>query len=582
MCFCIARLLVGLYAVRRWRTNSQPLDDPALLSLVASLRRAMGCRRSIEVREAADVGGPVTVGWRRPIVLLPPQWRNWDDDELRAVLAHEVAHIRRADYAAWLVARFSVALHFYHPLAHWLASRLHLQQELAADALGARHAGGRRAYVRALARLALRQEESVRAGPARAFLPVRETLMRRIAMLRTEEKSCGETWSRPLAVLLLGLIVLGVSALRDPAQAGEKPPTSSPEATPAPAPVPRPGVNRPPFEYCYCSPEAAGFYAFRPSVYFSADPRMKKFAGEIDKTIREMGGPESFPKIEEIEQISGCIFLEVNEKAPKGQRHMLISSVLILRTTGEYDWKKILESVAKKVVEGQCEGRTYYKVAASDLKSPVFFNLVAASMSRGDKAIYFFQPDKRTLAIGSEKQFQEMIRNGPHAKPAWAVAAGWNVVERGVFAAAITNQEQHFSKVWLASPPEEIPADVNTAVAKTTAMVFGMDYDDELRADLFAACANQEDAVAYAYAMLAWASKGQTTIREALEKLHDGDPRPLLGQKFLKQTSIGMELGAGAQKPAIVHAQGHVKVNLAELFGFVAGAKVQAMEVKDD
>src|SRR5439155_1554329 len=129
----------------------------------------------IDVREATDVGGPVTVGWWRPLVLLPPQWHTWGDEELRAVLAHEVAHVRRADYAAWLVARFSVALHFYHPLAHWLAARLHLQQELAADALGACHAGGRQAYLRALARLALRQEETVCTGPARAFLPARKT-----------------------------------------------------------------------------------------------------------------------------------------------------------------------------------------------------------------------------------------------------------------------------------------------------------------------------------------------------------------------------------------------------------------------
>ena len=53
------------------------------------------------------------------------------------MLAHELAHVRRTDYLAGLLARLGVALHFYHPLVYWLAARLHLQQELAADALAA-------------------------------------------------------------------------------------------------------------------------------------------------------------------------------------------------------------------------------------------------------------------------------------------------------------------------------------------------------------------------------------------------------------------------------------------------------------
>ncbi len=44
----------------------------------------------------------------------------------------------RGDFLTGLLAQLSVALHFYHPLAHWLAKRLRLEQELAADAWGSR------------------------------------------------------------------------------------------------------------------------------------------------------------------------------------------------------------------------------------------------------------------------------------------------------------------------------------------------------------------------------------------------------------------------------------------------------------
>ena len=583
-----SRLLLGLYAVFRWHRNSRPLDDPALLALLAHLLCGMGCRRRVAVREASDVGGPVTVGWRRPVILLPPSWRTWGKGELRAVLAHEAAHVRRQDYAAWLLARLGVALHFYHPLAHWLAAQLHLQQELAADALGAAHAGGRRAYLQALARLALRQQNVACDGPARAFLPARGTLVRRIAMLRTEERGARGACPWPLAVMLLGLVGVAVSALRGPARAGDEPRPADPQAAEGQAPkTPMKespaAAQRPPFAYCLCSPDAAGFFAFRPSVLFS-DPRIKEAAEKEMAGLLEMiGVPSSFPKLEEIEQVTGCIFLKFNEKAPKGQRGMLLGSLLTLRTTAEYDWKKIVESVARKVAEVPLEGRTYYRVALRDFKSPLLLGMLADPAWRRDGSVCFFQPDPRTLAMGSEQQFKEMIRNGPAVKPAWAVAGGWERVERGVLAVAISNQQQRFSKSWLASPPEEVPPAVNAAVAKTTTLVFGVDYDGELRADLFAACANEQDAVTVANALLNWVAQGQTALHESLAKPEQrAEARLRWGKKFLDQTSVGLEGAAPEAEATLAHASGHAKAGLAEVFDFLSGAKVEAVRVPDE
>ena len=100
------------------------------------------------------------------------------------MLAHELAHIVRGDYATGLLARLAVVLNYYHPLVRWMAARLRLQQEQAADALGARFAGGPTRYLVALSSLALRQDGRSPSWPARAFLPARGTLIRRIAMLR--------------------------------------------------------------------------------------------------------------------------------------------------------------------------------------------------------------------------------------------------------------------------------------------------------------------------------------------------------------------------------------------------------------
>ena len=137
----VLRLLTGLWAVQLCRRRGTVVNDPPLLGLCDQIRLAIGCHQRVEIREVPELTAPATAGWRSPVIMLPDDWRSWDDTDRRAVLAHELAHIRRADYAAGLIARLALALEFYHPLVHWMARRLQLQQEMAADALGARFAG---------------------------------------------------------------------------------------------------------------------------------------------------------------------------------------------------------------------------------------------------------------------------------------------------------------------------------------------------------------------------------------------------------------------------------------------------------
>lgn len=179
-----ARLLAGWLTVRRCLRRSGLIADRSLNELVTVLCVELGCRRHVAVCESDEVTSAATVGWRKPVILLPRGWRDWSDTERRAVLAHELAHVTAGDAASWLAAQFGLLLHFYHPLVHWLTHRLRLEQELAADALAARITGSANKYLTTLAELAVRQPDRPIAWPARAFLPTRGTLLRRIEMLR--------------------------------------------------------------------------------------------------------------------------------------------------------------------------------------------------------------------------------------------------------------------------------------------------------------------------------------------------------------------------------------------------------------
>jgi len=105
----LVRLCLGLWAVRLCRRRGTIVDDPKLLEQVDEIKVAMGCRSGVEIREIPELTTPATAGWRQPVILLPHDWRAWRDADRRAVLAHELAHIQRSDYAAGLLARLALA-----------------------------------------------------------------------------------------------------------------------------------------------------------------------------------------------------------------------------------------------------------------------------------------------------------------------------------------------------------------------------------------------------------------------------------------------------------------------------------------
>ena len=209
----------ALAAVRAYRKRTQLVTDRELLRILDAIRVRIGCDRRIALRESAEIAAPATIGWRRPVILLPPQWREWSEGERRVVLAHEVAHVVRGDFAGWLFAQFSVVLHFYNPLVHWLARRLRIEQELAADAWGATAAGGSGTYLTTLASMALRQDDRAANWAARPFLPARGTLLRRIEMLRDRKlpQTFSFSWPKQIALWsLLAMLGLFIAGLRVP------------------------------------------------------------------------------------------------------------------------------------------------------------------------------------------------------------------------------------------------------------------------------------------------------------------------------------------------------------------------------
>src|SRR5262249_9924774 len=114
----------------------------------------MGVRRRVRALMSSMVESPSVIGWLRPVILLPPATlMGLTSLQLEAIIAHEIAHIRRYDYLVNMVQMLVETLLFYHPAVWWISKRIRVERELCCDDLAVRFCGNALRYAKALTRL---------------------------------------------------------------------------------------------------------------------------------------------------------------------------------------------------------------------------------------------------------------------------------------------------------------------------------------------------------------------------------------------------------------------------------------------
>lgn len=222
----LLRLAGGLRWVHRLQRDAHDCEDPAWqtrLDRIAQRFGLVGVR--LVVSDGSD--GPLSTGILRPMVLVPASlFARMPVEMLEALLAHELAHIRRYDYLVNLLQRATEALLFHHPVVWWLSNRIRHEREQAADSLAAAVTGEPRRLALALFeldRLALESTASPTLNLAQAAHGGH--LMSRIqSLLRTERRITAGTALFPIAGLAVACIAFFAYA------------QSAPTRTPAAAP----------------------------------------------------------------------------------------------------------------------------------------------------------------------------------------------------------------------------------------------------------------------------------------------------------------------------------------------------------
>jgi TonB family protein len=195
------RLVLGCRHVAALRRLGQAAEGQ-MAEMVSLLARRMKAGSHIRVLVSNIAESPSVVGWLRPAILLPAATlAGLEPEQLLAVLAHEIAHIRRRDYLVNLAQTMVETLLFYHPAVWWVSARIRHERELCCDDAAVAVCGNAISYARALTSL----ERLRGVTPRLALGGTGGSLLYRIQRLAGVRQEVGSSKLPGIAALALGL-----------------------------------------------------------------------------------------------------------------------------------------------------------------------------------------------------------------------------------------------------------------------------------------------------------------------------------------------------------------------------------------
>lgn len=186
-----------LYGETRLAGSAEPCRNLEILAMAEELRVRLRLVRRVAVAVVDRACSPAVVGMVAPVILVPASLVTGATPAcLRAILAHELAHVRRWDILVNLLQLLVESLLFHNPFVWWLSAQVRQEREACCDAVAARCCGGGPAYARVLVEVG----ERVLADSPMVSLARPCGLADRVRRL-LGLRPAGETWRlRPLSV----------------------------------------------------------------------------------------------------------------------------------------------------------------------------------------------------------------------------------------------------------------------------------------------------------------------------------------------------------------------------------------------
>ncbi|MFC5408617.1 M56 family metallopeptidase [Larkinella bovis] len=178
----LIRLAGGWLLVQRLTLRNVRSAPEAWQAYTHQLACRLGMVQAVRLVESADISVPMTIGWLKPVILLPiGLLTGLSPKQVEAVLVHELAHIRRYDYLVNLIQSVVEIVLFFHPAIWWLSARIRQEREHCCDDRAIRVCGERTSLAQALVHIEGRRQTAWPAPElAMAFGARKQSLLQRV------------------------------------------------------------------------------------------------------------------------------------------------------------------------------------------------------------------------------------------------------------------------------------------------------------------------------------------------------------------------------------------------------------------
>ncbi len=148
------RLQLGLRSTRRLKQQAALNDSSQLQSTFFALCKKLKINRSVVLKRSQQIDQPVLIGWIKPVILLPAGiLAGMTPSQIEAILAHELAHVRRHDYLFSVIQSVLETVFFFHPAIWWISHQIRIEREYCCDDLAVKTTGQKKIYLNTLAQL---------------------------------------------------------------------------------------------------------------------------------------------------------------------------------------------------------------------------------------------------------------------------------------------------------------------------------------------------------------------------------------------------------------------------------------------
>jgi beta-lactamase regulating signal transducer with metallopeptidase domain len=205
----LLRLAVGLWRVRRFRRNCSEIEVASLDPEIAAIVRDFQVRGRVRLCVSDEVALPAAVGFFRPAIVFPaallPQL---SPEEIKIILLHELAHLRRWDDWTNLAQKVAKAVFFFHPAVWWIENRLTLEREMACDDMVLAQTASARAYASSLISFAEKLHSARTLALAQALVSRMHQMSQRVTHILDAKRPSHTGLWKPVLGFSAGIIAL--------------------------------------------------------------------------------------------------------------------------------------------------------------------------------------------------------------------------------------------------------------------------------------------------------------------------------------------------------------------------------------